>query len=176
MEPPPAGCSTEELRVWMIHVVKGMGGDLTSLEVRMCGAVNQASQGLQETAKTASDAKKDVGVFTAIKHMVTDAQLDARTEAINEDLKAIKAQTQTFTEHLAGYLTRTEAMEQGFHEHVVNAFGKVEAEFAEVKAVVQGVHDAGTDKLAINASTASMQLQQHPLQQRTARIEAEHVG
>ena len=147
----------------MTHVVKGMGGDLTNLEVRVTGAVNQVSQGLEEAAKAASDAKKDIGVFTAIKHMVTDAQLDARTEAINEDLKAIKAQTQSFAEHLAGYLTRTEAMEQGFHEHVVNAFGKVEAESAEVTAAVQGAHDAKTDKLATNGSTASMQLQQHCL-------------
>ena len=94
----------------MIHVVKGMGGDFTSLEVRICGAVNQVSQGLEGAAKAASDANKDVGAFTAIKHIVTDAQLDARIETINEDLKAIKAQTQSFAEHLAGYLMRTEAM------------------------------------------------------------------
>ena len=47
-------------------------------------------------------------------------------------------------------------MEQGFHEHVVNAFGKVGAGFAEANAVVQGAHIAGTDKLAANAPTARM--------------------
>ena len=176
MEPPQAGCSTEELRVWMIHIVKNMGKDLNLLEVSMAGAVNQVSQGLEEVTKTASDAKKDVGVFAAIKHMVTDVQLEARTEAINADLKAIKGQTQSFAEHLAGYLLRTEAVEKGFHEHVVNSFGKVEAEFADVRAVVQGVYDARTDEFEANASKASMQLQQQALQQRIARIEAEHVG
>ena len=62
----------------MIHVVKGMGSDLTSLEVRMCGAFNQVSQELEEAAKVASDAERDIGASTPIKHMVTDAQLDAR--------------------------------------------------------------------------------------------------
>ena len=71
-----------------VRAFKGVGGDLTSLEARMAGAVNQVSQGLGGAAKTAPDAKKDVGFFTAIKHMVTDVQLEARTETINADLKA----------------------------------------------------------------------------------------
>ena len=41
MEPPQAGCSTEELRVWMIHIVKNMGKDLNLFEASMAGAVNR---------------------------------------------------------------------------------------------------------------------------------------
>mgnify|MGYP002806759913 CR=1 FL=1 len=92
-------------------MVKGVGGDLTSFEVRMAGAVNQVSRGLEGATKTASDAKSDVGVLTVIKHLVTDAQLEPRTEATNADVKAIKAQTQSFAENLEGCLTRAEAVE-----------------------------------------------------------------
>ena len=66
-------------------------------------------------------------------------------------------------------------MEKNPQGHVTTASAKVESEFAEIKNVLEGVHNAGAD--AGNAlSSAAIQIQQHSLHQRAARFEAEQIG
>ena len=129
----------------MLQVLVAQWRDTTTLEARISGKLNGFSQDLGHMGKEAQSVKKDVGVFSAIKHLVTDTELETRTAAINADLKLLTAQTSGFAEHLNGYLLKTEAVERDFHEHIATAFSKVEREFAEVKDVVQGVSNAGAD-------------------------------
>ena len=91
LEPPQPGCSTEELRVWVIQAAKGVGVDLSNFELGVAGQINVMTQSLDELDKASVALKKDVSGFPAMKHLVTDAQLEARTEAINADLKSLKA-------------------------------------------------------------------------------------
>jgi hypothetical protein len=178
MEPPPAGCSTEDLRLYVLQVVKQQDAharDTTDLEMRIAVQLNGITRDIGELGKESQAVKRDVGVFEAIKHLVTESALDARTAAIYEDLKVLTLKTQSFAEHLEGYLQRTDIMEKTFQGHIATAFAKVESEFAEIKNVVEGVHNAGADA-GNAASMATLQIQQASLHQRTARIEAEHVA
>ena len=159
----------------MLQDMEAQERDMTSLEIRIASKVNGITETLEYLSKESQAVTKDIGVFAAIKHLVTDAELEARTESINSDIKMLTAQTSGFVEQLNGYLLKTEAVENNFQEHIATAFAKVESEFSEIKDAVQGVHNAGAD--AGNAAyTASLQLAQHSLDQRTARIEAEHVA
>ena len=178
MEPPPAGCSTEDLRLYVLQVVKQQDAharDTTDLEMRIAVQLNGITRDIGELGKESQAVKRDVGVSEAIKHLVTESALDVRTAAIYEDIKVLTLKTQSFAEHLEGYLQRTDIMEKTFQGHIATAFAKVESEFAEIKSVVQGVHNAGADA-GDAASTATFTIQQHSLHQRTARVEAEHVG
>ena len=134
---------------------------MTSLEVSVSGKVIETTQTLDHLNKESRDVKKDVGVFSAIKHLVTDSQLEARAASIHAHIKTFTAHTSGFVDHLNGYLQRTEKVERGFQAHIATAFAKVEREFTEIKHVAQGVHNAGAD--ASNAvSMATLQLQQNP--------------
>ena len=88
----------------MLQVVKAQDHDMTSLEVRMASQVNGITQNLEYLSKDAQAVKKDVGVFSAIKHLVTDVELEARAASTHADLKVLTAQTKGFAEHLDGYL------------------------------------------------------------------------
>jgi hypothetical protein len=155
---------------------------MNNFELGVAGQINVMTQSIDELDKASVAVKHDIGDFSAITHFATDAQCKARAEAINADLKSSKEQTHGFADHLEGYLARTEAVEAGFHDHVVNASNKVEAEFSEVKAVIQGAHDAAastadraisTSHLA-NAARIDIQLRQNSL--RATAIEAEQIG
>ena len=111
-DPPPAGCSTEDLRLWMLQVVKAQATDANSLELRIASQMSEIHQTMEHLSGESQAVKKDIGVFAAIKHLVTDTQLETRTESINTDIKMLTAQTNGFAEHLNGYLVRTEAMEK----------------------------------------------------------------
>ena len=68
MEPPSAGCGTEDLRLWMLQVVKAQERDMTSLEIRIASQVNGITQTLGDLSKESQAGNKDVGVFSAIKY------------------------------------------------------------------------------------------------------------
>ena len=113
MEPPSAGCSTEDLRLYVLQVVKQQDAharDVNDLETRVAGQINGITQNIENMGKESQGVKRDVGVFEAIKHFVTESALEARTAAINEDIKALTLRTNTFADHLGGYLQRTDAM------------------------------------------------------------------
>jgi hypothetical protein len=152
----------------MLQVVKAQATDANSLELRIASQMSEIHQTMEHLSGESQAVKKDIGVFAAIKHLVTDTQLETRTESINTDIKMLTAQTNGFAEHLNGYLVRTEAMDNNFQEHVAIAFAKVESEFSEIKSVVEGVN-AG-----VSAGNAT-NIQMHSLQQRIARFEAESV-
>ena len=44
---PQKGCSTEELRVWVIEAIHGVGKDATDLEVRAAARINEVQAGTQ---------------------------------------------------------------------------------------------------------------------------------
>ena len=133
VEAPPVGCSTEDLRLYVLQVVRQQSLDVTALEVHIAESVNPITRALEDLNKESQAVKKDVSVFTTIKNYVTESELEARTTAINEDMKTLTAQAKSFTEHLDAYLQRTEAMEDNFQRRVATAFAKVESDFAEIK-------------------------------------------
>ena len=105
MEPPSAGCSTEDLRLYVLQVVKQQDAharDTTDLEMRIAVQLNGITRSIEDLGKESQAAKKDVGVFEAIKHFVTESALESRTAAIYEDIKVLTLKTQTFAEHLEG--------------------------------------------------------------------------
>ena len=82
MEPPSAGCSTEDLRLYVLQVVKQQDAharDTTDLEMRIAVQLNGITRDIGELGKESQAVKRDVGVFEAIKHLVTESALDART-------------------------------------------------------------------------------------------------
>ena len=162
MEPPSAGCSVEELRLFVMQIVQQQGVDMTDMQVQIVTAVNPIKQALD-------GCLRDVNVFAAIKHYVTEELLEARTASIHEDIKALTHQCNQFSTSLGGYLQRTDVMEKEFQGHVETAFAKVEREFAGIKSVVGSVHTEHAD--AGNASTAQVQLAQNSLHQRTCTME-----
>jgi hypothetical protein len=159
----------------MLQVVATQGRDMTLLEGRIGIQLNDVKLKTDYLSVESQAVKKDIGVFAAIKHLVTDSQLEERTASINTDIKMLTDQTKGFAEHLNGYLARTEAVEKNFQEHVAIAFAKVESEFSEIKSVVEAVHSAGADT-GNAVSTASLQFAHTAIQQRTAHVEAEHVA
>ena len=110
LEPPRPECSTEELRVWTIQAVAGIGVDANNVIVSVATQLDVVNQSIDGLRKEPATAKSDVGVFDAIKRFVAEAQLETRTEAIYADLKSTQAQTHDFAKHLEGYLARTEAV------------------------------------------------------------------
>ena len=85
MEPPSAGCSVEDLRLYVLQIVQQQSLDVTNLEVRITESVNPIQHALGKCVG-------DVNVFAAIKHYVTDTELENRTASISENLKAFKVQ------------------------------------------------------------------------------------
>jgi hypothetical protein len=96
MEPPTAGCSIEDLRLYVLQVVERQSLDVTQLEVRFTESVNPITRALEELNTESQAVKRDVSVFTTIKTYVTNTELETRTASINEDLKLLTSQTKCF--------------------------------------------------------------------------------
>ena len=100
LDAPSTGCSTEDLRLWMMQVVQQQTNDVTDLQVAIANHVNGIRRDLDVLAQENQMAKKDVGVIEAVRHLVTADELETRTQSITADLKSLHAQANGFAEHL----------------------------------------------------------------------------
>ncbi len=185
---PQKGCSTEELRVWVIEAIHGVGKDATDLEVRAAARINEVQAGTQaitvrldalETLQRDFEGlRKDVNVFATVKNLVTQAELQKLAEAIENQLKGLNDQSNGFMTNLDQHLQQLNKLETEFKGHVENNFLAVERECNKIKDVVQGVHDGKGNISDMNLTAVQLQYSQISQQvgHMKASVEAENVA
>jgi len=127
---PGVGCTTEELRLWLVQKFTHVDRDATALEVRAATRINQVAGQVEEMAarvtamepvvRASAGALNDVGVFGNIKNFVTEQALQARTDLIEHELKNLAARGNQFTEHLDKHLLQLNGVELAFKGHVAD--------------------------------------------------------
>ncbi len=178
----------DELRTYVLTMFANVGEDATDLEVRAAARINEVEANLNNITPRVAELekgvglleplKKDLGVFTTIKNVVTQENLDARVAEIENQIKDLATQSNRFVEHLDKHFVQLNGLEKQSKDHVEQNFLKVENECNRIKAVIQGVHDGNGKVAEANVTTLQIQVAQVNEQMSQLRVatEAESVG
>ena len=140
---PQAGCSVEELRIFVLKQLKVVKADSTDLEVRAAARINEVQGKVDDLAARTNAVLNDVGVFGVIKNYVTETTPQAKMDKVDHDLKVLQAQGNDFVALLDGHLIQIEGIEQEFKGHVETIFMRVETECNVIKTALEGVSASG---------------------------------
>ncbi len=160
--PPGKGCTTEELRIWVIEAIRGVGRDAMDLEVRASSKISELQAAVQDVATK----------------VVTQNDLMIQSALIDSQFKALTEQANGFVTNLDHHLQKLEHLEAEFKGHVETNFLTVEKECNRIKEVVQGVYE-GSGKLG-EANAAAIQIQYGHVNQQVTQlrepVQAENVS
>ena len=121
-----AGCTTEEIRLFMIQKFKNLEKDNTKLEGRFTDAINGLrAETKDELTKVAVELEKGVG---KIQYMKDRDGMNAMRDKLND-----------FADRVQKRAVRTESLETTFREHTDVAFHLVNADVQRLKVHIEGV-------------------------------------
>ena len=140
---PQAGCSLEDLRVFVLEQLKTIKADSADLEVRAAVRINEVQSKVDDVSARTDRAINDVGVFGTVKHFVTEAVLQAQMEKVEHTLKMLQAQGNDFVAVLGGHLIQIEGIETEFKGHVNHNFLRVENDCKTIMTALEGVSASG---------------------------------
>ena len=121
-----AGCSTEEIRLFMIQKFKNLEKDNTELEGRFTDSINGLrAETKDELTKVAAELEKGVGKIQYMKDM--------------DGMNAMRDKLNDFADRVQKWAVRTENLEATFREHTDVAFNMVNMDLQRLKIHIEGV-------------------------------------
>ena len=136
-----AGCSTEDLRMFVLQKFANIEKSDTELETRLSDSFTQLRQEFKDSF---GDVEKQLGNY------VTNEKYDKGLDDVN----ALKLRLNKFADTIQEWTLRTEAIEASFREHTDVAFHLVNSDLQKLKANIEGVQ-AGVNKERAQATMGS---------------------